>query len=132
MKPQQQTLSVRISDVMRRRLESARHLVGKTTGEPVSISDVANRFLETAQDDNIEASELLSRPTETLLGIRRKWERRQSLSRPEWQMLGYYLQVGCESPTEDRDPTAHGGVIRWTAGGLRGRAGAQDWQESRT
>jgi hypothetical protein len=101
MKPQQQTLSVRISHAMRRRLESARHLVGKTTGEPVSISDVANRFLETAQDHNIEASDLLSRPTETLLGIRRKWEHGQNLSRPEWQILGYYLQAGCESPTED-------------------------------
>jgi len=101
MKPQQQTLSVRISDAMRRRLESARHLVAKRTGEPLSISEVANRFLETAQDDNFEASELFSRPTETLLNIRRKLERRQSLSRAEWQVFGYYLQEGCESPTEE-------------------------------
>jgi len=62
---------------------------------------LGRRQLETAQDDNIEASELLSRPTETLLNIRRKWERGQSISRAEWQVFGYYLQVGCESPTEE-------------------------------
>ena len=100
MKAQQQTLSVRISDAMRRRLESARHLIAKKTGEPLSISEVANRFLETAQDDNFEASELFSRPTETLLNIRRKWERGHSISHAEWQVFGYYLQVGCESSTE--------------------------------
>jgi hypothetical protein len=101
MKTQQQTLSVRISDAMRRRLESARHLIAKKTGEPLSISEVANRFLETAQDDNFEASELFSRPTETLINIRRKLERGQSVSRAQWQVFGYYLQDGCESPTEE-------------------------------
>ena len=107
MKPQQQTLSVRISDALRRRLESARHLVANTADGPISISEVAKRFLETAHDDNIEASELLSRPTEALLSIRHKWERRQSLSRPEWLALGYYLQVGCEEVSEDPElPTA--------------------------
>ena len=131
MKTQQQTLSVRISDAMRRRLESARHLVGKTTGSPVSISDVANRFLETAQDDNIEASELLGRPTETLLGIRRKWERGQSLSRPEWQILGYYLQAGCESPTEEPElPTAesYAGLLEAFVAALALRAGGKNFE----
>jgi hypothetical protein len=107
MKDQQQTLSVRISDALRRRLESARHLVANKADGPVSISEVAKRFLETAHDDNIEASELLSRPTETLLNIRHKWVRQQSLSRPEWLALGYYLQVGCEEVSEDPElPTA--------------------------
>lgn len=100
MKVQQQTLSVRISDAMRRRLEGARHLLAKKTGEPLSISEVANRFLETAQDDSFEASELFSRPTETLLNIRRKLEQRRSLSRAEWQVFGYYLQQGCEAAPE--------------------------------
>lgn len=100
MKPQQQTLSVRISDAMRRRLESARHLLAKETAAPLSISEVANRFLETAQDNNFEASELFSRPTETLLGVRRKWERGQSVSRAELQVFGYYLQEGCEAAAE--------------------------------
>ncbi len=102
MKSQQQTLSVRISDAMRRRLESAQRLIAKASGKPVSISEVANRFLETAQDDNFEASELFSRPTETLLNVRHKWEHGQSISPAELQVFGYYLQAGCESPTEER------------------------------
>jgi hypothetical protein len=76
-------------------------------GDSMSISEVAKRFLESAQHDNIEASELLSRPTETLLNIRRKWERQQSFSRPEWLVLAYYLQIGCEQHSENPDlPTA--------------------------
>jgi hypothetical protein len=107
MKPQLPTLSVRISDAMRQRLENARHLIAKTSGEPVSLSDVAKRFLETAQDDTVEASELMSRPTEALLNIRRKWERHKSLSRAEWITLGYYIQVGCEQLSEEPElPTA--------------------------
>ena len=101
MKDQQQTLSVRISDALRRRLESARELLGRANGDSMSISEVAKRFLESAQDDDIEASELFARPTETLLDIRHKWEGGQSISRAEWQVLGYYLQVGCESPRQD-------------------------------
>ncbi len=109
MKPQQQTLSVRISDALRRRLENYRHLLPKTVNSDgeASISEVAKFFLESAQDDNIEASELVSRPTETLLNIRRKWERQQSFSRPEWLALAYYVQSGCEQHSENPDlPTA--------------------------
>jgi hypothetical protein len=101
MKPPLPTVSVRISDAMRHRLENARHLIAKTPGEPASISDVAKLFLESVQDDTVEASDLMNRPTETLLNIRRKWERRQNLSRSEWMVLGYYLQVGCEQLSED-------------------------------
>jgi hypothetical protein len=100
MKAQQQTLSVRISDAMRRRLEGAQRLISRTNGAAVSISDVAKRFLESAQDDRIEAGDLLAEPTETLINIRRKWERGLSLSRAEWQVMGYYLQEGCEHITE--------------------------------
>jgi hypothetical protein len=107
MKPALPTVSVRISDAMRQRLEKARYLISKRPGEPASLSDVAKLFLESAQDDTVEASQLISRPTETLLNIRRKWERRQSLSRSEWIALGYYLQVGCEQLSEDPElPTA--------------------------
>ncbi len=99
MKAQQQTLSVRISDAMRRRLEAAQRLISRTNGETVSISDVAKRFLESAGDDRIEAADLLAKPIETLINIRRKWEQGLSLSRPEWQVLGYYIQQGCEHTT---------------------------------
>jgi hypothetical protein len=107
MKPQQQTISVRVSDGLRRRVEHAKQIVANATGELVSISDVARRFLEAAQDESVEAAELLAQPTETLLNIQRKWERHHGLSRPEWIVLGYYVQVGCEAVSEDpRLPTA--------------------------
>jgi hypothetical protein len=107
MKPPLPTVSVRISDAMRQRLENARYLIAKTPEAPASLSDVAKLFLESVQDDTVEASELMSRPTETLLNIRRKWERRQSLSRSEWMALGYYLQLGCERLSQDPElPTA--------------------------
>lgn len=107
MKPQQQTISVRVSDGLRRRLEHAKQIVANATGESISISDVARRFLEAAQDESVEAAELLTQPTETLLNIQRKWERHHGLSRPEWIVLGYYVQVGCEEVSQDpRLPTA--------------------------
>ena len=45
MKDQQQTLSVRISDALRRRLENAREMFGWVDGDSISISEVAKRFL---------------------------------------------------------------------------------------
>lgn len=43
----------------------------------------------------------LRQPTETLLGIRHKWEQKRLLSRAEWVVLAHYLQLGCEGTYED-------------------------------
>src|SRR2546425_8925204 len=43
-KPQQQTLSVRISDTVRMRLERAKHLIASKTGTRVSTSEIAKQF----------------------------------------------------------------------------------------
>ena len=129
MKPQQQTLSVRISDAMRRRLEGAQRLISRTNGEAVSISDVAKRFLESAQDDRIEAADLLAKPTETLINIRRKWERGLSVSRPEWEVLGYYLQQGCEHMipgSELPSPESYIDLMRAFIAALGVRGGAKN------
>src|SRR5580693_4238002 len=56
--PQQQTLSVRIDDALRRRLERARQLEASKTGEPVSTSEIAKQFLEAARDDRLEVVDL--------------------------------------------------------------------------
>ena len=53
-KPQQQTLSMRIDDGLRRRLERARQLTSAKTGEPISTSEIAKQFLESARDDRLE------------------------------------------------------------------------------
>ena len=96
-KPQQQTLSVRITDSMRRRLERARQLAASKTGEAISTSEIAKQFLESARDDRLELVDLLAAPTETLLGIRRKGEAGVVLSRAEWTVLAHFAQVGVES-----------------------------------
>ncbi|MGH9709221.1 MAG: hypothetical protein ACRD37_01585, partial [Candidatus Acidiferrales bacterium] len=48
---QQQTISVRISDALRSRLERAKELMSSKTGESVTTSDVAKQFLESARED---------------------------------------------------------------------------------
>ncbi len=71
-KPQQQTLSVRINEPLRLRLERAKQLMAARSGKPVSTSAAAKQLLESAREDRLEVVELLVQPTETLLQIRRK------------------------------------------------------------
>ena len=96
-KPQQQTLSVRIDDPLRRRLERARQLSASKTGEPVSTSEIAKRFLESARDDRLEVVDLLADPTGSLLQIRRKGEAGLVLSRAEWTTLAHFVRHGVEA-----------------------------------
>jgi len=100
---QQQTLSLRISDALRARLERAKELMSSKTGESVTTSDVAKQLLESAREDRLEVVDLMSRPTETLLQIRRKGEAQHVLSRAEWTILAYFVQQGSES-FSDRTP----------------------------
>lgn len=100
---QQQTISVRISDALRSRLERAKELMSSKTGESVTTSDVAKQFLESAREDRLEVVDLLAQPTETLLQIRRKGEAQHVLSRAEWAVLAYFVQQGFEA-FSDRTP----------------------------
>jgi hypothetical protein len=95
--PQQQTLSVRISDGMRKRLERVRQLTASTTGEPVSTSEIAKQFLESARDDRLELADLLEEPTETMVQIWRKAEAQHALSRTEWTVLAHFAQIGLDA-----------------------------------
>ena len=100
---QQQTISLRISDALRARLERAKELLSSKTGEPVTTSDVAKQFLESAREDRLEVVDLMAQPTETLLQIRRKGEAQHVLSRAEWTVLAYFVQQGLEA-FSDRTP----------------------------
>jgi len=100
---QQQTISLRISDALRARLERAKELMSSKTGEPVTTSDVAKQFLASAREDRLEVVELMAQPTETLLQIRRKGEAQHVLSRAEWTALAYFVQQGLEA-FSDRTP----------------------------
>lgn len=94
--PQQQTLSVRINESLRRRLERARQLKAAQSGTPVSLSQVAKQLLESARDDRMEVVDLLADPTDALLRIRRKSDAQYALSRAEWTVLAHFVQHGLE------------------------------------
>ena len=94
---QQQTISLRISDALRTRLERAKELMSSKTGESVTTSDVAKQLLESAREDRLEVVDLLALPTETLLQIRRKGEAQHVLSRAEWTVLAYFVRQGFEA-----------------------------------
>jgi hypothetical protein len=96
-KLQQHTLSVRIDDTLRRRLERARQLAASKTGAFVSTSAIAKPFLESARDDRLEVVDVLEHPTDTLLQIRRKGEAGQVLSRAEWTTLAHVVRHGVEA-----------------------------------
>jgi len=100
-KPQQQTLSVRISEALRQRLERAKQLVAAMTGEYVSTSEIAKQLLESAREDRLEVVDLLAEPTKTLLGIRKKGQAGQSLSKAEWTVLAFFIQQGLEGYLSD-------------------------------
>jgi hypothetical protein len=95
--PQSLTLSLRISEVLRKRLEDIRQFTAKRTGGIVSTSEIAKQLLESAREDRLEVVDLLARPTASLLTIRRKGESGQPLSRAEWTLLAYFAQQGAEA-----------------------------------
>jgi hypothetical protein len=95
-RPQQQTLSVRISDGMRKRLERARQQTAAASGEAVSTSEIAKQLLESAPDNRLDVADLLEEPTETMVRIRAKGEAQQALSRAEWTVLASFVHIGTE------------------------------------
>jgi len=111
-KPQQQTLSIRISEALRNFLERSQHVISSNRGESVSLSDVARILLESAKDDRLdfrlEVAELQQDPTDSLWAIRKKWEMKQALSRAEWIFLAQYIQLACEGISENPEmPRPH-------------------------
>jgi hypothetical protein len=99
-RPQQQTLSIRVSEALRDYLEGARLVLSKTSGETVSTSEVAKLLLESAMgeglDHRFEAADLHRDVTQSLGAIRRKWQLEHPLTHAEWLVLARYVQFGCE------------------------------------
>jgi hypothetical protein len=98
---QQQTLSVRISEALRQRLDRAKKLMSSRTGESVSTSEIAKQFLESAREDRLEVVDLMSEPTKALREIRRKGEAQHLLSKAEWVVLVHFVQQGLEAFSSD-------------------------------
>ena len=108
-KPQQQTLSIRISETLREFLERSKQVLSSGgRGESVSTSDVAKMLLESAKDDlldfRLEVADLQRDSTASLVGIRRKWQSAQPLTRSEWVFLGQYIQVATEDLKQNAVP----------------------------
>jgi len=95
--PQTQTLSLRISEGLRKRLDHIRKVTSLRKGEDVSTSEIAKQLLESSPADRLEVTELIREPTECLLRIRKKCEAEQPLSLAEWTVLAYYVQQGADA-----------------------------------
>src|SRR5580698_10134068 len=105
-KPQQQTLSIRISDALRQYLEHVKLVANNGDHcDSASMSDVAKMLLESARNDHLdhrlEVAEIQQSATEALSNIRRKWEQSHGLSQAEWVLIARYVQVGCEELSAD-------------------------------
>jgi hypothetical protein len=104
-KPQQQTLSIRISESLRQYLERSKRVIAAGKNESVSTSDVAKILLESAKDNRLdhrlEVAELGQAPTEAMVAIRKKWEVGQPRTRAEWAFMAEYIQIACEELTGD-------------------------------
>jgi hypothetical protein len=96
-KTQQQTLSVRISDGFRQRLERLRLRLTNKTGAEVSTSEIAKQLLESARDDRLELIDLLAEPTAALRQVRRKAAAHLPLTRTEWTLIAHFAQQGIEA-----------------------------------
>lgn len=94
--PQTQTLSLRISEALRKRLEHIREVTARRKGESVSTSEVAKQLLESSPADRLELVELLQMPTEALARVHKKCQAQQLISRAEWTVLANYVQQGVE------------------------------------
>ncbi|MEZ5402635.1 MAG: hypothetical protein R2729_23370 [Bryobacteraceae bacterium] len=118
-KPQQQTLSIRISESLREFLERSKQVISAGGAESISTSDVAKILLESAKDDlldvRLEVADLGRESTESLVAIRRKWMMGQPRSRAEWILMAQYILVACEELTGDPlapGPAAYGDALR--------------------
>ena len=109
---QNQTLSLRISEGLRGRLESIRELMSRRKREDVTLSEVAKQLLEAAGDEHLEAVDLYRTPTASLLAMRRKVEEQRSLSQAEWGLLAHYVQAGMEAALKcPISPESFAGVL---------------------
>jgi hypothetical protein len=93
-KAQQQTLSLRVSDAVRSRLERARSMLAAKTGENVSTSEIAKQLLESSRDDRLEVVGMLENATDTMTEIRAKVQAGELLSKAEWTVIAYFCRIG--------------------------------------
>jgi hypothetical protein len=94
---QVQTLSMRLTTVLKGRLETMREAASLRRGGSVTTSEVAKGLLEAARDESLEVAEMQAKPTGALLSIRNKADHGQSLTHAEWMFVARYVQLGTEA-----------------------------------
>lgn len=94
--PQQQVVSIRVSEELRQRLEHLRQLIALRTGNSITTSEAARQLLESARDDRLEFASLLTAPTENLRITRHKANEGIPLSHAEWALIAWYCWFGAE------------------------------------
>jgi hypothetical protein len=101
-KPQQSTLSIRISESLRDYLEGVRLVLSNGGSEELSTSDVVKFLLESVMGDRLdhrfEAADLHRDVTKSLSVIRQKLDSDRDLKHAEWLLLAQFVQFGCEEP----------------------------------
>src|SRR5437870_1882583 len=76
--------------------------ISESHGDSVSLSEAAKWFLESAHDERVDAAELLSRLTEALATMYRKWGQSRKLSRADWIVCSVTMSSSvAEEPTDD-------------------------------
>jgi hypothetical protein len=129
--PQQPVISIRISEVLRSRLDRLKEVLSRKSGENVTTSEVAKQLLESAREDRLEVAELLADVTVALAAARRKAEAGLSLARAEWIVLAYYVQLGVESHIGVLiSPETMKGILEAFLAAYRARRGKKSSQDT--
>jgi len=95
--PQQQVISIRVSEDLRLRLEILRQLVSHHSGQTITTSEAARQLLESAQGKRLELANLLTAPTENLRICQFKADAGELLNSAEWTLIACYCWMGAET-----------------------------------
>lgn len=95
--PQQQVVSIRVSEDLRLRLEFLRQLVSHHSGQTISTSEAARQLLESARGNRLELANLLTDPTEHLRICVFKTLHAELLNSAEWTLIAWYCWMGAET-----------------------------------
>jgi hypothetical protein len=106
--PRHEVISLRLNQARLEVLERYRRAFADELGRDVSLSEAAFLALEdraAGMDRTAARAALLKTPTESLAGIRTRWDSKHALSAVEWDVLATYVRIGADEERY-RDPNA--------------------------
>lgn len=103
-KPRHEVISIRLNDDRLRLLQRYQKVLTEQHGREVSLGEAAFLVID-QRAEGVEREtarlEMLTRPTASLIHIRKKWESEHALSVAEWDVLMHYVQIGAEEETQE-------------------------------